>query len=383
MEIKKLKTMLKYLKLEEKSKDERAISNCIKISFEKYVTAFTAMDSNLIMRTATVYEHNDETFDVYISRVKLERFLKLVKGNTIEFTKESAIIGVYPYDVRVEPYTIDPYSYYSELVSQNKIAISASQMKTIQSLVLPSVSADETRYVIDGVAVNTEDREGYARFIGTDGRTLAYCDIPCEIDEKSRSSRITKPTLYKNIPENAVTYVLSEGVAKGEKVSVMRCETNDLALIVYAVDIAGQYPNYQRVVPAKLSKAFTFKTEKLKKLSDECFRQFTLTAERNSIHKAHFELDKENSKFKVTLFMREASDDYYASKPIFETSIDIDYFDGVVEDTFEFYVNYTYFERGIDQDSRESVLLINDTSSAFEIESYGRDTTFVAMLLQR
>lgn len=119
-----------------------------------------------------------------------------------------------------------------------------------------SASADETRYVLNGVYLNFQG--GKVTMVATDGRRLALVEYEVEFPKEAEASMI--------LPTKAVTQLLHSLGDEGElKIHAQdnsaTFEFGDVVVTTKLID--GTYPNYKQVIPAQCEERVTVERESL------------------------------------------------------------------------------------------------------------------------
>jgi DNA polymerase III subunit beta len=130
--------------------------------------------------------------------------------------------------------------------------IPVKEFKEMINQTVFSVSDDETRYFMNGVFF--EKKEDKLQLIATDGRRLAFIDKSFGIMIPDFKGVIIPPKILNIINKRAT----DEGplsIAVGDKNIFFRFSNYEFSSVL----IEGQFPNYNRVIPA--SQAFSFQVE--------------------------------------------------------------------------------------------------------------------------
>lgn len=147
-----------------------------------------------------------------------------------------------------------------DLTGSPEIALSSSALKEMFSKTSFSAAREDSRYMLNGVQLQIAQQK--ATFIGTDGKRLAKTFANVAIDPSVTGSYV--------IPLKAVDEMikmLDESDAQvhlnlaHDKISL---ESGHLTLITKL--LSGQYPDVERVIPAKLGQNFAIHREELMSL---------------------------------------------------------------------------------------------------------------------
>lgn len=167
-----------------------------------------------------------------------------------------------------------------DLTGSPEITMTNTLLKQMLSKTVFSAAREDSRYMLNGVQIRIADRN--ATFIGTDGKRLAKTTSAVAIDPSLQGSYV--------IPLKAVDEMIkmlddSDSEASltlsNDKISL---EAGNLTLITKL--LSGQYPDVERVIPAKLNNQFSIHREELIAL----LRQISLfTSETSSSVRFTFE----------------------------------------------------------------------------------------------
>jgi len=137
----------------------------------------------------------------------------------------------------------------------------ASEFKIAQSVLLDAIkktsyaiSADETRYVLNGIYVSF--REGKMIFVATDGRRLAMVENDLEFPASNETDII--------IPAKAIGELQRMLSTEGD--AIVRLSGNQISFeigesIIVSKLIEGNYPNYKQVIPGQRKERITINRE--------------------------------------------------------------------------------------------------------------------------
>src|SRR3989339_663413 len=155
--------------------------------------------------------------------------------------------------------------------------IPRQELKTMLRRSVFAVSTDETRYVLNGVYLITE--EGSLKLVSTDGRRLAF------VSRQGLDKKLAYHAIIPTKAVNEVQRVLS--AQEGDEETKIGVTENQIAFKIDSVTIIsrlidGVFPNYDQVIPKKHERQIKLKVKEL--LS--CVRQMSLlTSDKSSIVK--------------------------------------------------------------------------------------------------
>ncbi len=163
---------------------------------------------------------------------------------------------------------------YPEFTSPNNLQFFEVPVKEFKEMIgqtVFSVSDDETRYFMNGVFMEKKDEQ--LQLIATDGRRLAYIAKSFGVSIPDFKGIIIPPKILTIINRRAS----DEGplsIAVGEKNIFFRFANYEFSSVL----IEGQFPNYNRVIPASQSYSFEVETKELQ----EALKRVALLVEQKS-----------------------------------------------------------------------------------------------------
>lgn len=167
-----------------------------------------------------------------------------------------------------------------DLTGSLEISLSSSSLKEMFSKTAFSAAREDSRYMLNGVQLQIANQK--ATFIGTDGKRLAKTSAAVAIDASVTGTYV--------IPLKAVEEMIKMLDDSDSQVHLslahdkIALEAGSLTLITKL--LSGQYPDVERVIPAKLSQNFSIHREELMSL----LRQISLfTSETSSSVRFSFE----------------------------------------------------------------------------------------------
>lgn len=167
-----------------------------------------------------------------------------------------------------------------DLSGSPEITLTNVKLKEMLSKTAFSAAREDSRYMLNGVQFGVASQK--ATFIGTDGKRLAKVQTPVAIDASIAGSYV--------IPLKAVEEMIKMLDDSEEEVHLsvahdkVALESGKLTLITKL--LSGQYPDVERVIPAKLGHNFSIHREELMSL----LRQVSLfTSETSSSVRFSFE----------------------------------------------------------------------------------------------
>ncbi|MBS0626430.1 MAG: DNA polymerase III subunit beta [Verrucomicrobia bacterium] len=167
-----------------------------------------------------------------------------------------------------------------DLTGSPEITLTNALLKQMLSKTVFSAAREDSRYMLNGVQIRIADRT--ATFIGTDGKRLAKTTSAVAIDPAMQGSYV--------IPLKAVDEMIKMLDDSDSEASLtlsndkIALEAGNLTLITKL--LSGQYPDVERVIPAKLNNQFAIHREELIAL----LRQISLfTSETSSSVRFTFE----------------------------------------------------------------------------------------------
>ena len=167
-----------------------------------------------------------------------------------------------------------------DLTGAPEVTLPNSVLKQMLSKTVFSAAREDSRYMLNGVLVRIAEQK--ATFIGTDGKRLAKASALVTIDPFIQGSYVIPlkavDEMIKMLDDSDTPATLILGQ---DKISL---ESGSLTLI--AKLLSGQYPDVERVIPAKVNHQFAIHREELMAL----LRQISLfTSETSSSVRFSFE----------------------------------------------------------------------------------------------
>jgi DNA polymerase-3 subunit beta len=163
-----------------------------------------------------------------------ERKVKLKVG-TLEFTLPTLAVENFPH--MPEPI-------------KTTLAIDGAALKTMIDRTRIAVSADESRYTINGTLLSTEN--GTVTMVATDGHRMSVVTAPGEGElENVILSKSTTEWLRNNCRGKVQ-------IGRDTSGNIISTDTG----IVISKTLSGQFPNYQAVIPTKSSVSVRFSSSK-------------------------------------------------------------------------------------------------------------------------
>jgi DNA polymerase-3 subunit beta len=144
-----------------------------------------------------------------------------------------------------------------DLSGSTEIILGSSVLKEMLSKTVFSAAREDSRYMLNGVQVQIANQK--ATFIGTDGKRLAKVSAPITIDASVQGIYVIPlkavEEMIKMLDDTDHPVALS---LSHEKVSL---ESGPLTLITKL--LSGQYPDVERVIPAKVTQNFSIHRDEL------------------------------------------------------------------------------------------------------------------------
>jgi DNA polymerase-3 subunit beta len=179
-----------------------------------------------------------------------------------------------------------------DLSGSPEISLASASLKEMFSKTAFSAAREDSRYMLNGVQIQIAGQK--ATFIGTDGKRLAKTFAPISIDPSITGTYVIPLKAVEEMAkmlddsENQVHLSLAQ-----DKIAL---ECGSLTLITKL--LSGQYPDVERVIPAKLSQNFSIHREELMSL----LRQISLfTSETSSSVRFSFEMSSDIGEGRVSM----------------------------------------------------------------------------------
>lgn len=214
------------------------------------------------------------------------RFFQLVRELTaphikiITSTTEVAEITTGSSVFKINGMNWTEFPAFPDLTGSIQLSLPNSVLKQALSKTVFSAAKEDSRYMLNGVRIRIADQT--ATFIGTDGKRLAKLAVPVAIDPSVQGAYVVPlkavDEMIKMLDESSDPTTL---LLNHDKISL---ETGSLTLVSKL--LAGQYPDVERVIPAKLNHQFAVHREELMAL----LRQISLfTSDTSSSVRFSFE----------------------------------------------------------------------------------------------
>lgn len=169
---------------------------------------------------------------------------------------------------------------FPDLSGSLKIQLSNAILKKMLSKTVFSAAKEDSRYMLNGVRLRIANQ--VATFIGTDGKRLAKSTTPVAVDSSFQGAYVIPlkavDEMIKMLDDSDTQATL---LLTNDKISL---ESSNLTLVSKL--LAGQYPDVERVIPAKVHYQFGIHREELMAL----LRQISLfTSEASNSVRFSFE----------------------------------------------------------------------------------------------
>ena len=142
---------------------------------------------------------------------------------------------------------------------KHTFVLSQENLASMLKCVSYAQSADETRYIMNGVFLNFED--GRLTLVATDGRRLAVICQKMEVNEESAGHLILPAKTVAEVERlltqgDTVRISFNDRQAAFEISTSSEDEDSGLADSIYLVSkvVEGNYPNYRQVIPKEMDK---------------------------------------------------------------------------------------------------------------------------------
>jgi len=217
---------------------------------EKHLLHFYATNLNYYYHSF-IKVGDGEDFEVVLEPKKIIDFLSFFSANQVDFVVEKTKV-IISYEKNRGEFPLYPKEDFPlpPKIEEKEQKIKASFLKESFPLVLFSCSNDESRPVLTGVNLSTDEEN--LVLVGTDGFRLSLLKTKKEADFPNViiDSGFLNEVLYFIDKEEEVGFSYSEK----EKTLYFQIEDNDL----YSRIIEGDYPPYEKVIPAQEGKTKVF-----------------------------------------------------------------------------------------------------------------------------
>lgn len=162
---------------------------------------------------------------------------------------------------RINGLSADEYPPMQPFKEDKKVVLSQDTVKGMMKKTAFAMSADESRYVLNGIFIILKDHK--MTMVATDGRRLAMVDEEVDVSENSQGEFIVpaKAVLELNrllLDKGDVEIRYSENQAS----FTLKDDKGQSVLIVTKL-IEGNYPNYRQVIPAEAKERVPMNREEL------------------------------------------------------------------------------------------------------------------------
>ena len=265
----------------------------------------TATDLEVEIQT-TMPAECSEAFEITLPARKLLDICKALPAGlniTIEIEKERALLksGRGRYTLGILPAT--EYPAIEAHDSEHEIVIPENQLKYLIDKTSFAMAQQDVRYYLNGLLLEfTQER---ARAVSTDGHRLALCDVSVQMESIEHQKLI--------LPRKAVLE-LGRMLTDSEEPIVLSLSTNHIRFqrgntVFTSKLIDGNFPDYERVIPAPGGAVMEVGTDLLKQalqraaiLSNEKFRgiRFSFSENRLKLTASNPEHDEAEEILEVT-----------------------------------------------------------------------------------
>ncbi len=188
-----------------------------------------------------------------------DKFMSIISSlpqGEIEFEQNDIKITIRPITrkarFQLKSIASDKYPEFTAPTNLSFFDIPVKEFKEMINQTVFSVSADETRYFMNGVFM--EKVENKLQLVATDGRRLAFISKEFGVSIPDFKGVIVPPKIL-NIIHKRASDEGSLSIAVGEKNIFFRFANYEFSSVL----IEGQFPNYSRVIPE--SQAYSFEVD--------------------------------------------------------------------------------------------------------------------------
>ncbi|ULQ58618.1 DNA polymerase III subunit beta [Brucepastera parasyntrophica] len=178
----------------------------------------------------------------------------------IEFEQNDIKITIKPFakkaKFQLKSITSDKFPEFTSSGTLSFFDIPAKEFREMINQTIFSVSDDETRYFMNGVFMEKQNDE--LKMVATDGRRLAFISKPVGAAVPDFKGIIIPPKIL-NIVNKRLSDEGPVSVAVGEKNVFFRFGNYEFSSAL----IEGQFPNYERVIPASQTSSFEVDAKEL------------------------------------------------------------------------------------------------------------------------
>lgn len=220
--------------------------------------AFTTTDMEVCVKTTATADISEEGGTTLPARRFFSICRELPSGQVeIEVdAKDVATIRCGPSFFKLVGLSEEDFPPLPEFNESTVYTVDQNVFKEMLQKVVYASSADETRYILNGVLLSFKDEK--LTVVATDGRRLALVEQEVEFSEDSQISMVV-PTKTVN---ELIKTLGTEGVLKIRVAAAQIVFDFDRILIISKL-IEGTYPNFQQVIPSQCEERLAIDRETL------------------------------------------------------------------------------------------------------------------------
>ena len=237
--------------------------HCVKLSAADGLLLLSATDLEVGLRLGVDQVDVQEAGEAFVPADKLSQIIKASEDDTVTLETEQHAMHIRGSDAHFKIYGYDP----NEAPPVRDFGdttvtceIDAGQLKRLVSRTLFAAATEHSRYAINGVLVDRDDRN--IRLVATDGRRLALASGTCHKSEGN--SRCIVPSKALSLvnkliddPEAPVRIAIEDN-----QVVFAVGEGSDAAVLSSNL-VEGAFPPFEDVIPRDQDKRVRFDTQTL------------------------------------------------------------------------------------------------------------------------
>ena len=239
------------------------VLQCVKLTAAEGLLTLAATDLEVGLRLSVEQVDVQEPGTALIPADKLSQIVRASDDATLTLETEEHAIHIRGADAHFKVYGYDPGEAPEVRefdATEVTCEIDAGQLQKLIQRTLFAAAAEHSRYAINGVLVDREDKK--IQLVATDGRRLALATGTCATG-KGKSSCIV-PSKALNLinkliddPEAPVRLAIEEN-----QILVAVGEGGDAAVLSSSL-VEGAFPPYEDVIPKDQDKKVAFDAQKL------------------------------------------------------------------------------------------------------------------------
>lgn len=232
------------------------ILNCALIQFGSGRVAVEATNLDCNVRTEAPAE-TDGTFSVAVPFTILTKFVAKCTSDFLMAEARGGSLFISDIENKTEIMGI-PVSEWPEAPQHADVVVmhvAGRELAKVFTESLPCASEDETRYILNGVFLDTRSTP---TMVATDGRRIVT--VPIVVEKSVTPFNGIIPTFFAEVVRSSIPQDASALIARSESFRGLsiRTELNGFSYRAVGRLVDGNYPNYAQVIPKDTAERTTF-----------------------------------------------------------------------------------------------------------------------------